>query len=86
MEKPTQDEGQLSLSGSRTLLKQLRPKGTSNALLQHSERNKGGSSSGDEHVRLSKIIRFAVKDYKRRDGISGLHTYGRLCSLTLDST
>ncbi len=66
MEKPTQDQGQLSLAGSRSLLKQLRPKGTSNALLQHSERNDGDSSSGDEHVRPSEIIDLAVRDSKNR--------------------
>lgn len=66
MEKPPQAEGQLSLSGSRSLLKQLRPKGASNALLEHSERNEGDSSSGDEHVRLPEIIDVAWKDFKHR--------------------
>ena len=56
MEKPTPDEGQLSLSGSRSLLKQLRPKGTSNALFQHSKGGKGDSSSEEEPVRLSEVI------------------------------
>lgn len=50
MDPPTQDGSNLSLSGSRSLLKQLRPKGTSKDLLAQSKRDSSDSSSEDERV------------------------------------
>lgn len=65
MAKATKDAAQqLALSaGSRSLLKQLKPKGTSDGLLD--ERNLSDSSSRDEHVshlrrRLDSLLIVAI--------------------------
>lgn len=50
MDPPVQDGSHLSLSGSRSLLKQLRPKGPDKELLERGRRDPSTSSSEDERV------------------------------------